>query len=224
MESSTLPDETVIKASADIVAVASHVDNDHKTIEVIENGVKVKRCSIYPNLSCEDHVRTSAVGMIYIKGRFAAPVSIWCDPSGKELFRKYGFRRPEVFQDDLKEALEKVPGTRIVKADYDLQARPFEDGLEALKQGKYKPAVEGFMAAAKGKIESLKKEAEKALADVKNIGAAMLVRARSALDAGKRDRARELLAYIAAEFAALDAGREASELLKKIGVEDKDRK
>jgi tetratricopeptide (TPR) repeat protein len=224
MESSTLPDESVIKATTDIVAVASHVDNDHKTIDVVENGVKVKRCSIYPNLACEDHVRTSEVGMIYIKGRFAAPVSIWCDAAGKELFRKHGFRQPEVFQEDLKEALAKVPGTRIPKADYDLQARPFEDGLEALKNGKYKPAAEGLMAAAKGKIEALKKEAEKALNDINRIAADYLNRGRSALEAGKRPRARELLEYAAAEFPALDAGREASELLKKIGVEDKDRK
>lgn len=224
MESSTLPNESVIKASADIVAVASHVDNDHKTIDVVENGVKVKRCSIYPNLACEDHVRTSEVGMIYIKGRFSAPVSIWCDAAGKELFRKHGFRQPEAFQEDLKAALEKVPGPRIPKADYDLQARPYEDGLEALKNGKYKSAAEGFMAAAKGKIETLKKDAETALNNVKKIGADYLGRGRSALEAGRRDRARELLEYVAAEFPALDAGREASELLKKIGVEDKERK
>src|SRR5262245_52219388 len=121
MESSTLPDSSVITATADIVAVASHVDNDHGTIDVVENGVKVKRCSIYPNLACEDHIRTSEVGKQYIKGRFAAPANIWCDPKGKEIFRKSGYVQSEAFLEDVKSALGKVAGPRVSKSDYDRQ-------------------------------------------------------------------------------------------------------
>ncbi len=224
MESSTLPDESVISASADVVAVASHVDNDHKSIEVVEKGVKVRRCSIYPNLACEDHVRTSEVGMKYIKGRFAAPVSLWCDASGKELFRKTGYRRPEVFLLDMKDALAKVTGTRIPKADYDRQALPLEEAEAALGAGKYKAAIEGYTAAAKGGIEELRKTAETALAAVKRTGQGLLARGRSAVESGRKEQARGLLELIAAEFGALDCGREAAELLRKIGGEDKDRK
>lgn len=224
MESSTLPDEQVISATTDMVGVASHVDNDHDAKEVVEKGVTVKRCTIYPNLACEDHVRTSAVGMKYIKGRFAAPVSIWCDPAGKELFRRHGYRKPDVFLSDLKEALGKVTGTRIAKADYDRQAVPLEEAKAALAGGKYKAAIEGFTAAAKGGIEGLRKEAETGLGDIVRTGQGLLTRSRSALDAGRKDQAREALKMLAAEFGSLECGREAAELLKRIGVEEKDRK
>jgi len=220
MESSTLPDTQVIAATTDIVAVASHIDNDHGTIEVVENGRKVTRCKIYPNISCEDHVRTAEVGKLYLSGRFAAPVSLWCDPAGKEIFRKYGFRQPDVFQSDLKEALGKVSGPRISKSDYDLQAKPLEDGETALKAGKYKAAIEAFTAASKGKIEGIRKAADTSLAGLVSAAVSMLDRAKRAVEAGKTDRAKELLKYIADEFGALDAGREASELLKKIDVQD----
>jgi len=224
MESSTLPDPTVIAASSDFVAVASHVDNDHKAIDVVEKGVKVKRCSIYPNISCEDHVRTSEVGKQYIKGRFSAPVSIWCDPAGKELFRKHGFKAPEVFREDLKAALEKVPGARIAKADYDRQAVPLEEAEAATKESRYAAAIEGFTAASRGAIEALRKSAETGLAEVKRTGQNLLVRGRRAIDSGRQEQARDLLAMVAREFAVLECGREAAELLKKIGVEDKGRK
>jgi hypothetical protein len=224
MESSTLPDESVVSATADIVGIASHVDNNHKAVDVVEKGVKVKRCSIYPNLACEDHVRTSEVGKKYIKGRFAAPVSIWCDPAGKELFRRHGYRKPDVFLADLKEALGKVTGTRIAKSDYDRQAVPLEEAQAASAGGKYKAAIEGFTAAAKGGIEALRKDAETGLADVVRTGRSLLTRSRSALDAGRKDQALEALKMLAAEFGSLDCGREAAELLKTIGVEDKDRK
>lgn len=217
MESSTLPNDTVISATTDIVAVASHVDNDHKSVEVVENGVKVRRCTIYPNLKCEDHVRTSEVGMKYIKGRFAAPVSLWCDASGKEMFRKSGFRQPENFLEDLKEALGKVPGKRVGKPEYDRQALPLEAAEAALSDGKYKSAIEGFTTASKGEIEALRKAAELGLAGVTRTGQGLLARGRSALDSGRTDQARELLKIVAEEFAALDCGREAAELLKKTG-------
>ncbi len=221
MESSTLPNDTVISATADIVAVASHVDNDHKSVEVVENGVKVRRCTIYPNLSCEDHVRTSEVGMKYIKGRFAAPVSIWCDALGKELFRKSGFRQPEVFLADAKDALDKVPGKRVGKSEYDRQAVPLESAEAALSQGKYKLAIEGFTAALKGEIEPLRKAAETGMAGVKRTGEGMLVRGKAAVESGRKDQGKELLAHIAAEFAALECGKQAAELLKKLGEEKK---
>jgi len=217
MESSTLPNDTVISATTDIVAVASHVDNDHKSVEVVENGVKVRRCTIYPNLKCEDHVRTSEVGMKYIKGRFAAPVSLWCDASGKELFRKSGFRQPERFLEDLKEALGQVPGKRVAKPDYDRQALPLEAAEAALSDGKYKAAIEGFTAASKGDIEPLRKAAEIGLAGATRTGQGLLARGRAALDSGRTEQARELLKLVAEEFAALDCGREAAELLKKSG-------
>ena len=214
MESSTLPNEPVITATADIVAVASHVDNDHGTIDVVENGVKVKRCSIYPNLSCEDHMRTSEVGKSYLKGRFAAPVSLWCDPSGKEMFRKSGFRQPEAFLGDIKEALGKVPGARVPKADYDRYALPFEEAETALSSGKYRIAIEGFTAASKGSIESLRKSSLEALDGITRPGENLLARAKSALDAGRKDKAAEALKLVAGEFGALECGRRAAELLK----------
>src|SRR5688572_25206663 len=219
MESSTLPNEPVITATADIVAVASHVDNDHGTINVVENGVTVKRCSIYPNLTCEDHMRTSEVGKSYLKGRFAAPVSLWCDPAGKELFRKSGFRQPEAFLGDIKEALAKVPGARVSKADYDRQALPFEEAEAALSSGKYRVAIEGFTAASKGNIESLRKSSLEALDGITRTGENLLARAKSALDAGRKDKAKEALKLVAGEFVALECGRRAAELLKGLELD-----
>jgi hypothetical protein len=223
MESSTLPDASVISATADIVAVASHVDNDHKSVEVVENGARVQRCTIYPNLSCEDHVRTSEVGKQYLKGRFAAPVSLWCDPAGKELFRRYGLRRPDAFLEDLKEAAGKVTGPRIAKTEYDRQAVPLEEAEAALSRGKYKLAIDGFTAAAKGPIELLKTAAENGLSGVVRTGEQLLARGRAAVKSGRTKEARELFTMMAAEFAGLDCGRQAAELLKST-ADDKDRK
>ena len=223
MESSTLPNEEVIKITADIVAVASHVDNDHKSIEVVEKGVKVRRCSIYPNISCEDHMRTSEVGMKYIKGRFAAPVSIWTDPSGKEMFRKSGYRQPEAFLADVKDALGRVSGSRISKSDYDKQAIPLDEAEAAARDGKYRIAIDGFTKASQGSIETLRTSATTGLDSIKRTGQGLLARAKAALDSSRRDQARELLKLIESEFGALDCGREASALLKKLG-EEKDTK
>lgn len=221
MESSTLPNEAVIAASADFVAVASHVDDDHKSIEVVENGVKVKRCSIYPNLSCEDHKRTSEVGMKYIKGRFAAPVGIWTDPAGKEMFRNNGYRQPETFREDIKNALGRVTGPRISKADYEKQAVPLDDAEAAARDGKYKAAIEGYTKALQGPIEKLRKAAETGLASVTRTGQSLLARAKAGLASGRKDQARELLVLIARDFAALECGREASDVLKKLDEEKK---
>lgn len=224
MESSTLPNKIVVAASADMVSVASHVDNNHKSVEVTENGRTVRRCTIYPNISCEDHVRTSEVGKKYLSGRFATPVMIWCDPKGKELFRNHGIRSPEEFQKDVKSAADKVPGTRIAKADYDRQAIPLEDAEAAFKEGKYKPAIEGFTAAAKGAIEALRKAAEKGLADLQRIGQNLLDRGRKAVDSGRKDQGLELLKIVAEQFGALECGRQAAEILKKHDSEGKEEK
>ena len=221
MESSTLPDGKVISATSDIVAVASHVDNDHGTIDVVENGVKVKRCSIYPNLSCEDHMRTSEVGKAYLKGRFAAPVSIWCDPTGKEIIRKHGFRQPDAFLGDIKEALGKVTGARISKADYESQAVPLDEAEIALSNGKYRAAIDGFTKASKGNIESLRKSAESALAGIAKTGENLLARGKAALEGGRKDKAKELLMLVAGDFEALECGRRAAELVTGLETSSK---
>jgi hypothetical protein len=223
MESSTLPNDEVIDATADIVAVASHLDKDHGTYEAVENGRKVSRCKIYPNLTCDDHERTARVGGLYIKGRFAAPVSIWCDSTGKETSRHFGFRQPEVFLKDLKAALEKVPGPRVSKADYDRQGPPLLEGERALAEGQYKSAIAGLTKAADGKMEAIRKAAEIHLAEVRKTGEDLLARARRHIDRGQTKSARSLLTYLAEEFGALECGRVSAELLNTAGVEPKDK-
>jgi len=224
MESSTLPDDGVINATADIVAVASHIDKDHGTIEVAENGRKVTRCKIYPNLTCEDHERTSEVGKAYLKGRFAAPVSLWCDPAGKELFRHYGFRRPEVFLNDLKSALEKVPGPRVAKADYDRQGPHLLEGEKALREFRYKAAIASLTSAGAGKVDVIRKAAEAHLSAIRKTGDEILQRARRHVDHGRNAQAKDLLILLSDEFGALECGRLAAELLKTVGVEKSDKR
>lgn len=223
MEQHTLPDAKVIAGSRDTVAVASHVDNDHKSMEVEEKGRKVRRCTIYPNISCEDHVRTSEVGKKYLAGigRWEAPMSIWTDPKGKELFKLQGAVGPPAFLQGLKRALNKVEGDRISKEDYDRQAVPLDEADAAMKEGKYKIAIEGYKAA-RGPIEALKKLADKALADLQSIGQNLLNRGRKAIDSSRREQARELLKIVAADFEGLECAREAAEILKKLDSEVKD--
>jgi hypothetical protein len=109
-----------------------------------------------------------------------------------------------------------VPGARISKADYDRQAVPLEQAEAALSATKYKAAIEGFTAASKGSIEGLKKIADVGLDNITRTGGMLLGRAKAALKNGRKAEAREAFVLLAGEFGALECGREASELLKKM--------
>jgi hypothetical protein len=100
---------------------------------------------------------------------------------------------------------------------------PLDEAETALSQGKFKLAIEGFTAASRGTIDVLKTAAENGLSGVKRTGDQLLARGRAAVKSGRTKEARELFIMMAAEFAGLDCGREAAELLKST-ADDKDRK
>lgn len=216
MESSTLIDAAVVKASETFVALVAHGPTDHPKLEVEEGGRKVERCGLYPNLDCSDHVAAGAVVADLFKGRFRLPSMVWVDGDGRELFRKAGYRRPEEMLKDLRDARAKVPGPTLGRAEYRAQQAAIEEGVAAAEAGKWRDAVRRLTSLPGKPTEAMKQRADAALAEVKAVGEQRLLEAQETM--ANRDRAEglALLKAVAEDFEGLDPGTKAAALLKEL--------
>lgn len=215
MESGTLPDAKVIGASGDFVAVAGDTAT-HATVERVVNGAKVKRCAIYPDLTCDEHRKNADLAGLFIRGRFPAPTSIWVSGAQKELVRKGGVRRPDDLLADLKAASEKLPGPRVSRTDYEPVAGPLGEGEKALAAEQYAVAIDRFSKVAASRIDVLKKLGEARLAQVRKVGDQLLADGKTYLSANEPKNARPYFELLAKEFAALECGQQGAELLKTL--------
>lgn len=218
MESGTLPDAKVVEAAADFVAVAGDT-SAHQPVERVVDGAKVKRCPIYPNLTCEQHRKNADLAGLFISGRFPAPTSIWVNGAQKELVRKGGVRRPDDLLADGKAAAEKLPGPRIPRSDYEPVAVPLSEGDKALHAEKYGEAIAQFLKVSASRIEALKKIGDERLARIRRIGDQLLTDGKTYLSADEPKNARPYFELLAREFAALECGKAGAEILKTLPKE-----
>lgn len=217
MEASTLIDPRVVDAATTVVPVVAHGPLEHGTFETRENGQAVTRCKLYRNLECAEHQAThDALFPYQPKGRFRIPFTVWIDPEGKQLFRRDGWRRPEEFLLDIRLALEKVPGPRRSKAEYAARVGPLDEGRAALASKRYAEAAVKFEEAARTDVPEVRRDAEEGLKEIRTMGDAILKAAKSALKGGRTFPARQALDMVARQFASLDCGREALDLIRKL--------
>ena len=215
MEASTLIDPKVVEACTTVVPVVAHGPLEHGTFEAKENGVAVTRCKLYRNLECSDHQEThEALKPYQPAGRFRIPFTVWIDPDGKQLFRRDGWRRPEQFLLDMRTALEKVPGPRRSRADYQALVRPLDEGLAAMAAERWGEAAEKLEAARKTDVALVRDPAEAALKEIKARGDAYWKAAKSAWTSKREKEARPVLEMLAREFTRFECGRLAADLLK----------
>jgi hypothetical protein len=217
MEASTLIDPKIVDACTAVVGVVAHGPLEHGTYEAMENGGSVTRCKLYRNLECAEHQAThEALKPYQGPGRFRIPFTVWIDPEGNKLFRRDGWRRPDEFLLDMRLALEKVPGRRRSKADYTTLVKPLDEAVAALAAKRYGEAAAKFDEASKPEVAEVRRLAEEGLKEVRAFADSVLAAAKSALKAGRTRQARPALDMLARQFATLECGREALDLVKKL--------
>lgn len=216
MESSTLIDAEVVKASETIVALVAHGPTDHPKIEAVEGGRKVERCGLYPNLDCAEHVAAGAVVAELFKGRFRLPSMVWVDGDGKELFRKAGYRRPEEMLKDLRDAQARIAGPRLSRADYRAQQSAIEEGTAAAQEGKWTEAIRKLRSVPESATEAMRRRVAAALAEVKAAGDLRLREALETIEKRGRDEGIPLLKAVAQDFAGLEPAEKAAAHLKEL--------
>ncbi|MBI4563433.1 MAG: hypothetical protein HY716_01900 [Planctomycetes bacterium] len=225
VESSIIPNDELIEASAGVVAVASVAGREHGSLETVVNGRRVSRCKVYRNLTCDDHERASAVGLKFLtSGFFEIPTVIWCDPAGKEMFRRGGSDVREgslkvyckQIIKDLHRAVEATPGQQRSRAEYEVQGLPLEEGEAAMTERRWKVAVDKLTQAKHGPFATLTKAAEEKLDQIRRIGDRLLQEAQAYLEVSEEENARERLQLLSGEFIALDCGKKAADLLKAL--------
>ncbi|MBI4564812.1 MAG: hypothetical protein HY716_09000 [Planctomycetes bacterium] len=213
MEVSTVPNQALIDASTDMVAIASATGREHDVIKTVVDGRDVTRCEVYRNLTCDEHERTSAIGLRFLsESSFAVPTIVWCDGAGHEMFRRGGGDARQIIE-DLRRALEQMPGEHRSREEYEAHNRPLEEGERALVERRWKDAIDKLTTAAKGVFPSLRKVAEEKLAEIRTIGDRLLQEAQSYLEVSDGGSARERWKLLAGEFLALECGKNAAELL-----------
>ena len=216
MESSTLVDLKFIEATDDVVALVAHGPMDHGRTEVEENGVKVTRCDLYPNLECAEHERNSEVLLKYFNGRFRLPHMIFCDGDGKELFRRGGYRRPDELRKDLRDAIAKMPGKKLTRDEYKPLASAFDAGLAAANAMKWVEAAEKLRPLATNGPAGMKEKAAEVLGQMKELADAQFAAGRDLVAAKRLDDARRQLKEVADNYPSFESGAEAAALLKKM--------
>lgn len=161
MAETSFGDPRVIELSKSFVNVIANSDTGHGQDEK-------KLCKKYKTVPCSVHQRGMYAGKAFFPGNAKVPTTVFCDPAGKELFRKTGRLAPADLVKEMQTALAKVPGDRATLSQWKLLA----EGKSALEKGEYRKSIEIYTKAAKSK--RLKTQADEGLARVNEKGEELL--------------------------------------------------
>jgi hypothetical protein len=216
MEASTLIDRKS-STPATVVPLVAHGPLEHGTFETRENGVAVTRCRLYRNLECGEHQGThEALKPYQGPGRFRIPFTVWIDPDGKQSFRRDGWRRPEQFLLDMRNALEKVAGPHRTREEFAALVKPLDEARAALSSKRYAEAAAKFEEAARTDVPEVRSAADAGLQEIRTMGDTIVAAAKGALKGGRTRQARPALDMAARNFPSLECGKEALELIRKL--------
>jgi hypothetical protein len=153
MEEGTLKNAKVIELSKTFVNVVAHQETAHGSTETVQGREKVKLCNDYGSIPCETHVKGwGAVGH-FINGTFGTPTTIFCDPTGKELFRTEGDPGTGDMVKKMGEALAKVDGEKISLGTWTQANQLRAEAEAAFEKGDLKKAVDAWTKI--GKLKGL---------------------------------------------------------------------
>ncbi|MBI4566133.1 MAG: hypothetical protein HY716_15715 [Planctomycetes bacterium] len=148
------------------------------------------------------------------------PTVIWCDTLGKEMFRRGGNYGSGAGADqivrDLSRALDRIPGERRSRAEYETHVQPLDEGERAFTERRWNDAIKMLTSAKNGPLPALTKAADEKLSEIRKIGERLLLEAQAYLEIPEVESARERLKLLSEQFIALECGRKAAELLKSL--------
>lgn len=156
---------------------------------------------------------------IKVSGSYSIPAFFYVKPDGTEMtdLRKMGSMPPEAFVERLKAAAKNV-GKGVGKKDYEKLKESFAKAAEALTKEKYKEAIKGFTAIAKGKMKEgeIGKSAADELTKIEQAGKAKMDEAAKHEEAKEWKEAQKIYTQISDDFAGLEVAKAAKEALAKL--------
>ena len=195
--------------SKQLVNAVLHDERQHKENEIAVGRETVKRCELYPSISCDDHVN------VYNKGRNAfsdvkgTPTTVIAAPDGKEIARVVGNNIAGV-QKAMEDAIKQV-GPGIPLGDWKKIKSDLAEADAYLDAGKAKRAIAEYKKLAKAKFDSVKAMGEDGLGRANEAGMKAI---EEALEGEDDAAAAKALKKIAGEFAGTEAGDKAKEAAK----------
>lgn len=211
MAESSYPDPKVIQMSQNFVNVIAHRDTGHGENEVQVGKEKLKLCKEYMTIPCEVHVKgEEAVGKFF-QGSLGTPTTVFCDPTGKELFRQPGGMGAGELVNKMKDAFNKVGGEKVPFPVWAQAKKNLADGNALLEKGEHKKAIEAFSKVGKMKGKGFKSMGDEALAKVNEAGDKLLT---DALALDNVDEKKKALKKIADDFKPLEVAAKAKKELE----------
>jgi hypothetical protein len=211
MSETTFLDPKVIEASKNFVAVIAHTEVAHGDREVVAGKEKLKLCNEYYNIPCSVHQKGAEVMGKFFNGVFGTPTTVFCEPSGAELFKAPGGMAAGEFLKKMNEASAKVSGERIPLSLWQLGRQGARDAEAALAKKDYRKAVETWTKLGKLKGVAFKNLSEDGLKKTEEEGQELLKQAQATENAEEK---KKLLRKIADEFKPLAVAKEAQKLLE----------
>jgi len=202
-----------VDASIKGVTLVGILDRKHGSIAVNVNGRREKRCSIVSSLTCEEHfLIADHACKEFFEGQ-GTVLSVALDPRGKNPTKPVTTRTGEEYVKLLEEALAKIDGQSISKADYDAVI-PNLDAADALvAKGEVRKAIETVQKAAKTPVEKLRLMTEEKLNEIDGRGENLVEEARQLLEKDPV-KAKDILRRVASQYPPLACAKKAEELLK----------
>jgi len=210
MEEETLRNAKVVELSRSFVNVVAHRDTDHGSTETLRGRDKVKVCNDYGNIPCETHVKGWSAVSRFINGTFGTPTTVFCDPSGKELFRTEGDPGSADMLKKMNEALSKVEGEKIPQGLWSQAAQLRTDADAALEKGDLKKASDLYSKLGKIKGAPFKTMSQDGL---KKLDEKLAEALKAALAMDSVDQKKAALKKLAEDFKGLPAAAEAKKEL-----------
>ncbi|HTF56270.1 MAG TPA: hypothetical protein VK661_03305 [Planctomycetota bacterium] len=200
-------------ASIKGVTLVGILDRKHGSIPVTINGRREKRCSIVPSITCEEHFLIADHACKEFFEGEGTVLSVALDPRGKNPTKAITTRTGESYVKLLEEALGKIDGTSISKADYDLVIPLLDAAAASVTRGEVRKAIEMVQKAGKTAVERLQRMTEERLNEINAQGEGQVDEARQLLEKDPT-KAREILRRVASQYPPLACAKKAEELLK----------
>lgn len=180
-------DDFVAWANENVLVVVGHSEAAHAFDEVEEGGEKVKRCKLYPGLTCAQHEQVSRDahagegGLPRIESKSGVPNSWLVSPSGEVREIDGADQQSPSKIIAASEAFQKEVGKHLTRKKYEALREDLAKGDAKAQEGAFKDAL-----AAYGKVEKdLKKLPEGMASAVQERLDALDAKVREALDAIK---------------------------------------
>lgn len=210
MEEETFRNAKVIELSKSFVNVVAHRETDHGSTETVVGREKVKLCNDYSGIPCETHVKGWSAAGRFITGSFGTPTTVFCDPSGKELFRHEGDPGSADMIKKMTEALSKVDGEKIPLAAWSQATQFRTDAEAAFEKGDFRKSAEFWNKVGKIRGAAFKSTSQDGLRKVDEKGAEALTAALAIPGAEEKKAA---LRKIVDDFKGLSASTDAKKEL-----------